>query len=87
MVRRPVPAAQMTAAAIDRFGPPSVLTPHRVPVPRPTPGQVLIALDFAGVGVWVPIAATCALRSADKSHRRLERGHVLGRLVLRVHPS
>ena len=38
--------------AIDRFGPPSVLKRHTVPVPRPGPGEVLIALHAAGVGIW-----------------------------------
>ncbi|MDB6123357.1 MAG: Bifunctional protein: zinc-containing alcohol dehydrogenase [Pedosphaera sp.] len=42
----------MKAAAIDRFGPPSVLKLHTVPVPEPGPGEVLIALHAAGVGVW-----------------------------------
>src|ERR1051325_10873090 len=42
----------MRAAAIDRFGPPSVLKLHNVPVPKPKPNQVLIALYAAGVGVW-----------------------------------
>jgi NADPH:quinone reductase len=43
---------QMKAAAIDRFGPPSVLKLHTLPVPQPDAGEVLIALDAAGVGVW-----------------------------------
>jgi NADPH2:quinone reductase len=42
----------MKAAAIDRFGPPSLLKIHRVPVPTPGPNEVLIAIDTAGVGVW-----------------------------------
>src|SRR5712692_4674230 len=42
----------MEAAAIDRFGPPPVLTPHRLPVPTPGPREVLIALHAAGVGSW-----------------------------------
>src|SRR5687767_6622744 len=42
----------MRAAAIDRFGPPSTLTLHQLPVPEPGPGEVLIAIDTAGVGVW-----------------------------------
>lgn len=42
----------MKAAAIDRFGPPSSLRLHTLPVPRPGPGEVLIALHTAGVGVW-----------------------------------
>jgi NADPH:quinone reductase-like Zn-dependent oxidoreductase len=42
----------MKAAAIDRFGPPSVLKLHTLPVPEPDTGEVLIALRAAGVGVW-----------------------------------
>jgi NADPH2:quinone reductase len=42
----------MKAAAIDRFGPPSVLRLHQLPVPNPGPREVLIALDTAGVGSW-----------------------------------
>ena len=38
--------------AIDKFGPPSVLKKHTVPVPRPGPREVLIALHAAGVGIW-----------------------------------
>src|SRR5258705_2896796 len=40
------------AAAVDRFGPPSALTLHDVPVPRPGPNEVLIAIDTAGIGSW-----------------------------------
>jgi NADPH:quinone reductase len=42
----------MKAAAVDRFGPPEVLTLHTLPIPQPGPGEVLIALHGAGVGVW-----------------------------------
>jgi len=49
--KRAVPA-EMEAAAIDEFGPPSVLTLHTVPVPRPGLREVLIAVHAAGVGVW-----------------------------------
>src|SRR5438477_4675663 len=42
----------MKAVAIDRFGPPSVLKLHTLPIPEPGPGVVLIALHAAGVGVW-----------------------------------
>jgi NADPH:quinone reductase len=44
--------ATMRAAAIDRFGPPEVLTLHTFPVPKPGPGEILIALHAAGVGYW-----------------------------------
>jgi NADPH:quinone reductase-like Zn-dependent oxidoreductase len=42
----------MRAAAIDEFGPPSVLTLHTLPVPTPGPHEVLIAVHAAGVGIW-----------------------------------
>jgi NADPH:quinone reductase-like Zn-dependent oxidoreductase len=42
----------MRAAAIDRYGPPSVLRPHDMPIPEPGPNEVLIALHAAGVGSW-----------------------------------
>lgn len=42
----------MKAAAIDRFGPPSVITVRAVPRPQPGPREVLIALRAAGVGGW-----------------------------------
>lgn len=48
----PLRKPTMRAVAIDRFGPPSVLTVHELPVPEPGPGEVLIALHAAGVGVW-----------------------------------
>ena len=44
--------ATMKAAAIDRFGPPSALTLHEVPVPKPGSNEVLIAIDTAGIGSW-----------------------------------
>jgi NADPH2:quinone reductase len=42
----------MRAAAIDRFGGPEELTIQKVPVPSLDRGEVLIALDTAGVGEW-----------------------------------
>ena len=42
----------MKAAAIDQFGPPSVITLHELPIPKPGPRQILIALQAAGVGSW-----------------------------------
>ena len=42
----------MAAAAIDHFGGPDVLTLHALPVPELDPGEVLMALDTAGVGPW-----------------------------------
>ena len=42
----------MMAAAIDRFGGPSVLKLHELPTPGPEPDQVVIAIHTAGVGTW-----------------------------------
>jgi NADPH:quinone reductase-like Zn-dependent oxidoreductase len=42
----------MKAAALDRLGPPEVLELRVLPVPRPGPGEVLIAMHSAGVGGW-----------------------------------
>jgi NADPH:quinone reductase-like Zn-dependent oxidoreductase len=42
----------MKAAAIDRFGPPSVLSLHTLPKPEPGPSEVIIAVEAAGVGIW-----------------------------------
>src|SRR3984893_5885506 len=50
--RAPELPSTMKAAAIDRFGPPEALTLHELPVPQPDPGEILIALSAAGVGVW-----------------------------------
>ncbi|HZE68960.1 MAG TPA: zinc-binding dehydrogenase [Pyrinomonadaceae bacterium] len=32
----------------------------------------------------VPIAGTYSLASAAKAHKRIEKGHVLGKIVLRI---
>jgi NADPH:quinone reductase-like Zn-dependent oxidoreductase len=42
----------MKAAAIDRFGGPSVLKLHDLPTPEPEPNQILIEIHTAGVGGW-----------------------------------
>jgi NADPH2:quinone reductase len=42
----------MKAAAVNRFGPPSALALHELPVPNPGPREVLIAIDTAGIGSW-----------------------------------
>jgi len=44
--------ATMRAAVIDSFGGPAQLHERQVPVPSPGRGQVLIALETAGVGSW-----------------------------------
>jgi NADPH:quinone reductase-like Zn-dependent oxidoreductase len=42
----------MFAAAIDHFGGPDVIMPHALPVPPIDTGDVLIAVDTAGIGRW-----------------------------------
>jgi NADPH:quinone reductase len=42
----------MFAAGIDRYGGPEVITAHALPVPEVDAGEVLIAVDTAGVGRW-----------------------------------
>ena len=44
----PVPA-EMSFIRIDRFGPPEVLVPDRMPVPLPGPGEILIKVAAAGL--------------------------------------
>ena len=56
-VAPPAPAASeipatMLAAAMDEGGGPEVLSIHRLPVPKPAVGQVLIEVHAAGVAVW-----------------------------------
>jgi len=47
----PVPDT-MLAAALDKGGGPEVLSIHRLPVPKPNAGEVLIAVHATGVNVW-----------------------------------
>ena len=47
----PLPAT-MQAMAMDHPGGPEVVTLHTLPVPRPAPDEVLIALHTAGVASW-----------------------------------
>jgi NADPH:quinone reductase-like Zn-dependent oxidoreductase len=44
--------ATMKAAAVANFGPPSALKLHELPVPKPRPHEVLIAVHSAGIGSW-----------------------------------
>ena len=57
----------MRAAAIDRFGPPSVITVHTLPIPQPGPREILIALCAAGVGSWDESIRDGSWRSAGRS--------------------
>jgi NADPH:quinone reductase-like Zn-dependent oxidoreductase len=43
---------KMKAAAIGRFGGPSVLKLHELPTPEPEPNQIVIQVHTAGVGSW-----------------------------------
>ena len=51
VVSRPIPATMM-AAAVDGFGPSSLLTLHTLLVPKVGPREVLIEIHAAGVGIW-----------------------------------
>jgi NADPH:quinone reductase-like Zn-dependent oxidoreductase len=44
----------MRAMAVDHFGGPENLTLHELPIPEPGPREVLIRVQFAGVGEWDP---------------------------------
>jgi NADPH:quinone reductase-like Zn-dependent oxidoreductase len=44
----------MRAAAIDHVGPASALKIHELPLPKLGAGEVMIAVDTAGVGSWEP---------------------------------
>jgi NADPH2:quinone reductase len=57
----------MRAAAIDRFGPPSVITVHTLPIPEPAPRQIVIALHAAGVGGWDESIRDGSWRPAGRS--------------------
>jgi len=46
------PVPMMKAAAIDKHGPPAVLTIHTIPIPKVGPKDVLISLLASGVGIW-----------------------------------
>src|SRR5215218_5971812 len=41
--------AEMTFIRIERPGPPEVLVPDRMPVPRPSAGEVLVKVAAAGI--------------------------------------
>ncbi|HMD01420.1 MAG TPA: alcohol dehydrogenase catalytic domain-containing protein, partial [Candidatus Baltobacteraceae bacterium] len=42
----------MKAAVLDAAGPPEAMQLRDVPVPHVTHDHVLIALEYAGVGIW-----------------------------------
>ncbi len=45
-------AKTMRAVTIDKYGGKEVLKVNKIPVPEPDPGEVLIKVEAAGVGVW-----------------------------------
>ncbi len=51
LLAAPMPAT-MQAAAIDRAGNATAITVRALPVPKPAPDEVLIALQAAGVASW-----------------------------------
>ena len=44
----------MRAVALDRFGGPEELSVQTLPVPEVGPGEVLVRVRTAGIGVWDP---------------------------------
>lgn len=50
--------AEMLAARVHAFGPPTVIQVEVVPTPEPGPGEVLIRVDVAGVGPWDALIRT-----------------------------
>jgi NADPH:quinone reductase len=100
VARKPKLPETMRAAAIERFGGPAVLRLRTLPVPSVGAFEVLIAVHTAGVGSWDPemragrspsgktrfplVLGSDGSGTIAAAHKRLERGHVLGRVVLRV---
>ena len=78
----------MTAAAIDRFGRPDVLTPHTLPVAKV--GQTgpreyeRLAHALLDAQLRAAISAEFPLERAADAHRCLEQGYVLGRIGLLI---
>ena len=66
---QPIPA-EMTYIRIDRFGPPEVLVPAPMAVPRPAPGEVLIKVAAAGDQPARRAAAPGRLPAAARRQRR-----------------
>jgi NADPH2:quinone reductase len=89
----PIPE-RMRAVAADRFGPPSVLTVHELPVPKPGPREVLIRLDTAGVGSWDASIRDGSWKKPGRAHFPLVPGVdgagtvvAKGARVRRLHPG
>lgn len=58
----------MRAAAIDRFGPPSALTLHELPLPKPGPQEVVISIETAGIGSWDASIRDGSWRKPGRAH-------------------
>ena len=67
----------MKAAAIDRFGPPSVLGLHKLPIPEPEPGEILIALAAAGLSSTISDGCNDDRLQCDNSHLSPDKYEVL----------
>ncbi len=61
----------MKAAALDRYGGPEVLHTETLQVPKLGPTQVLVRLDYAGVGVWDPELRSGELQLGPSSFPRV----------------
>ena len=61
----------------------AIAHPNGVDVPNPAAFARLSA-TIEDARIDIPIAATYGLVAADEAHRRLERGHVLGKIILVV---
>jgi NADPH:quinone reductase-like Zn-dependent oxidoreductase len=68
------PGETMTAVVFARFGPPDVLEPVRVPVPRPGPGEVLVRVAAVSVGRLLDVTA----RSGSHPFATFTLPHILG---------
>jgi NADPH:quinone reductase-like Zn-dependent oxidoreductase len=74
----------MRAAPFDRGGGPEVLSIHRLPVPKPRAGQVLIAVHDAGIGVW---EAAQREHPGKQAHFPLVRGSDAAGVIAAVGPE
>src|SRR6266853_711178 len=54
MSLKPETGTTMRAAALDRFGGVETIQMKTLPVPEPGPDEVVLRVESAGVGVWVP---------------------------------
>jgi NADPH:quinone reductase-like Zn-dependent oxidoreductase len=68
--------AKMKAIAIDRFGGAEEMKRRELPVPEVDAGEVLIRVEFAGVGVWDPFERQGGFHEMLKLPPRFP--HVLG---------